>query len=121
MDNKTCEQRRAIYVQVGEALKANGWVHQPAMGVLTGYTTYSRDREFLRLRFGHNVLRPTWAEYERPRLVGERGDLPDYWTGRAPYWYSRTLDRKNLLDGVLAVIASAPVTGPFQDDDDDED
>jgi hypothetical protein len=115
MSTKTADERRVIYTQVGDALAAHGWVN--ARSPLSDYSRYSRGMEFLHIRFGHEVLRPTWAEYTRPRLVGERAGLPDDWTGLLPYWLIRPLPRAGLLDALMAVITSEPVDGPWQDDE----
>ena len=117
MSTKTVDERRAIYTQVGDALAVNGWVN--ARSSLNDYSTYSRGMEFIHVRFGHEVLRPTWAEYVRPRLVGERDDLP-WGSNVLPYWLTRSLPRAGLLDALLAVITAEPVDGPWAKDEDDE-
>lgn len=122
MSIKTAEQRRAIYNQFDRELSAHGWVHQ-RWGGMSGYTTFSRGREFLHMRFGHEVLRPTWVEYGHPRLPGQIDDLPAGYAaaGRLPCWYSRVLPAKGLTEAALALIACPPVTGPFlMDDESDE-
>jgi hypothetical protein len=117
MTTKTADERRAIYTQVGDALAEHGWVN--ARSYLDDYSRYSRGMEFIHVRFGHEVLRPTWAEYMRPRLVGERDDFPADWTGRLPYWVTRPLPRAGLLDALMAVITAEPVDGPWAKDEDD--
>lgn len=117
MSTKTADERREIYVQVGDALAEHGWVN--ARDYLSPYSRYSRGMEFIHVRFGHEVLRPTWAEYVRPRLVGERDDLPQG-SNVLPYWLTRSLPRAGLLDALLAVITAKPVDGPWAIDEDDE-
>jgi len=117
MNTKTVSERRAIYTQVGDALAEHGWVN--ARSHLNDYGSYSRGMEFIHVRFGHEVLRPTWAEYVRPRLVGERDDLPSG-SNVLPYWVTRPLPRAGLLDALLAIITAEPVTGPFEVDQYDD-
>lgn len=120
---KTVEQARAIYEQVHSALAANGWTKGYAP--MSDYSAYERGREILRLRWGYYaVMRPTWAEIARPRLVGETTGVPEWWTGRMPDWVTLPMPRKGLLEALLAAITADPTTGPFQtdiDDDEDED
>lgn len=118
MSTKTVEERRAIYTQVGDALRAHGWSR--TRNPFNDFSTYSRGREFLHARFGHEVLRPTWAEYTRPRLVGERDDVPNSSAGLLPYWVVRPLPKAGLLDALLAIITTEPVTGPFEVDQYDD-
>lgn len=113
---KTVEQARAIYERVAALLAAHGWTPTPSY--LSDYSSYQRGEETLNLRWGYYaVMRPTWAEIVRPRLVGERIGVPDYWTGRMPDWATIPLPRKGLLEALTAAITAEPCTGPFQRDD----
>lgn len=108
---------RVVYERVLALLADNGW--KPAPSYLSDYTSYNRGEETLNLRWGYypSGMRPTWAEIIRPRLVGERIGVPDYWTGRMPDWATIPLPRKGLLEALTAAITAGPCTGPFQRDD----
>jgi hypothetical protein len=111
---------RSRYEAVTAALAEHGWSHGYAP--LCDYHSYTRGREHLNIRFGYypTGIRPTWAEVQRPRVVGETTGVPEYWTGRMPAWVTLPLPRKGLQETLLATIAAPETTGPFQDDIDDE-
>lgn len=112
----TVEQARAVYEEILALLAAHGW--RQTSSYLCDYTSYQRGVETLHLRWGYYaVMRPTWAEIQRPRLVGETTGVPEWWTGRMPDYVTVPLPRKGLLEALRAAITADTPSGPFQQDD----